>query len=156
MPEENAVDLLNGLLRISRDGEEGFRAAAENVRNSELDTVFSGYAQQRAAFARELAAEIKRLGGEPDDSGTLGGAAHRGWMDVKSALSGGSAGAIIAACESGEDSAEAAYARAADTGISGKTRALVDSQWQKIKETHTRLRRLKAEIADGAEFQKNE
>jgi len=156
MADENVINLLNGLLRMARDAEEGFRTAAENVRNSELETVFSGYAQQRATFARALMAEIKRLGGEPEDAGTWGGAVHRGWIDLKAALSGGSAGAIIAACESGEESAEAGYARAADTEISGKTRALIEDQWQQVKEVHTRLRRLRAEIADGIEFQKNE
>ncbi len=156
MTQKDVIHSLNELLRISKDGEQGYRSAAENIRNSELDTVFSGYAKQRAAFARDLEEEIERLGGDAENSGTLGGAVHRGWMDLKAALSGGSAHAILAACESGDDSAEAAYAQFATTGISGKTRVLVERQWQQIKEAHTRVRRLKNEMADGAEFQNNE
>ena len=147
---------LNDLLEICRDGEEGYRTAAENIRNSELDTVFSAYAKQRATFAQELRDEIERLGGQAKKSGSVGGVLHRGWMDLKSALSGGSAGAMIAACESSEDSADGAYERLASTDISGETRALVERQWGQIKEAHTRIRRLKREIEDGADFQTNE
>ena len=156
MNQEDIIDELNELLRISRDGEQGYRAAAEAVRNSELDSMFSEYAKQRAGFAQDLEAEIKRLGGDAKNSGTVAGTLHRGWMDLKVTLSGGSPNGILAACESGDDSAEAAYAQFASTDISGKTRALIERQWQQIKEAHTRVRRLKNEVADGAEFQNNE
>lgn len=40
--------------------------------------------------------------GEPDNTGSVGGALHRGWIDMKSALGGGDH-AILAATETGED-----------------------------------------------------
>ena len=39
---------------------------------------------------------------EPDNTGSIGGALHRGWIDLKSALGGGDH-AILAATETGED-----------------------------------------------------
>jgi uncharacterized protein (TIGR02284 family) len=153
---EETIEHLNGLIAVCKDGEHGYATAAEHVRNSELTTVFADYAKQRARFARELQAEVERLGGVPSDSGTLTAALHRGWIDVKSALSGGDAGGIIAACETGEDSAQAAFERVVNTDISGQSRSLIEKQYRQIEEAHKRMLRLKEEAADGAEFPKNE
>ncbi len=156
LTQEETISALNDLIQVCKDGEQGYRTAAENVKNSELETMFRGYAKQRAEFARELQAEVKRLGGEPADSGNVGAVLHRGWMDVKSALTGGDPGSIIAACEGGDENANAAYSRVASTDVSGKTRVLVDKQWQQIKEAQTRTHRLKTEIQDGTRFPANE
>ena len=130
--------------------------AAEDVRNSQLQSVFSEYAKQRSSGARQLHAEVERLGGVATDSGTLTAAVHRGWMNLKAALSGGDGGAIVAACETGEDYALAAFERVVDAGITGDSRSIVEKQYEKIKEAHIRLMRLKQELADGAGFQQNE
>ncbi|MBV9158807.1 MAG: PA2169 family four-helix-bundle protein [Acidobacteriaceae bacterium] len=156
MARDNTIDQLNRLIEINKDAEAGFRTAADTVKNSELETVFNGYARQHAKFAAELQAEVERLGGNVSDSGTLGGALHRGWMDLKAALSGDSAAAILTSCESGEQSAEAAYADAVDTNPSGQTHTLIEKHRQQVKEFRTRLARLVGETEDGVEFQKNE
>lgn len=106
MPHD-ATNFLNHLVQINKDAQAGFLAAAENIQNSELETLFTKYATHYANFAAELQAEIERLGGTYSDSGTLGGALHRGWFDLRSTLSGHSAAAILTSCETGEDSAEA-------------------------------------------------
>ncbi len=153
---QDIIDQLNELIQICKDGEQGYQTAAENVHNTELETMFRGYAKRRADFARELQTEVERLGGEPSQSGNMGAAMHRGWMNFKSSLSGGDPAGLIAACESAEDSALAAYDRAAHTDVTGKTRALIDKQLQQVQEAHTRLARLKGEGEDGARFPKNE
>jgi uncharacterized protein (TIGR02284 family) len=53
---------------------------------------------------------VERLGGVAADSGTFTAAVHRGWIGLKAALLGGHGGAIIAACETGEDYTLAALA----------------------------------------------
>jgi uncharacterized protein (TIGR02284 family) len=156
MSKEETIDLLNELIHVCKDGEHGYRTAAEDVRNSQLQSVFGEYAKQRSSCARQLQAEVERLGGAATDSGTLTAAVHRGWMDLKAALSGGDGGAIIAACETGEDYALAAFERVVNAGITGESLSIVEKQCGKLKEAHTRLVRLKHEIAGGAEFQQNE
>jgi uncharacterized protein (TIGR02284 family) len=156
MTADEVVNRLNELVEVSKDGQHGFETAARDVRNSELETMFNGFAKQRAAFALELQQEIERLGGNPADSGHLGGPLHRGWINLKAALSGGEAGPVIAACESGDDSAVASYSRVVDSDISGQTRVVVEKQYKQIQEALVRLRRLKAEIKDGTHFPKNE
>lgn len=152
----NTIDQLNVLVHINKDAEAGFRTAAQNVKNSELETLLTGYAKQHAKFASELQGEIKHLGGDTSDSGTFGGTLHRGWMDLKSAVSGHSAAAMLTSCESGEESAESAYLDAVDANPTGRTHVLIDKHLGQIKAFRTRLGRLVGETKDGIEFQENE
>jgi uncharacterized protein (TIGR02284 family) len=152
--EETIIEL-NGLIQTCRDGELGYGAAATDVRNTELETVFTGYSKQRGQFVRNLQAEVKRLGGDPERSGSAGGTLLRGWLDLKSSLTQGSGAAVIAACETGEEVAVAAFDWAANLDISGQTRALVESLGKSIKEAQSRLLRLKKD-SDDAKFQKND
>lgn len=155
MTQDEITDRLNELIQVCRDGERGFETAANDVQNSELETMFRGYAKQRAGFARELQAEVERLGGKPSDSAHAGSVVHRAWMNVKSSLSGGDPATLIAACESGEDSALAAYDQAAHAVLTGSPSSLIEKQFQQIKEAHTRISRLKHEMEDGTRFPKN-
>ena len=71
MSKEETIDLLNELIHVCKDGEHGYRTAAEDVRNSQLQSVFGEYAKQRSSCARQLQAKVERLGGDATDSGTL-------------------------------------------------------------------------------------
>ena len=58
MANNKNIDRFNYLIRVNRDAEDGLRAAAHDVGNSELESLFDGYAKQHAAFAEQLEAEI--------------------------------------------------------------------------------------------------
>jgi uncharacterized protein (TIGR02284 family) len=156
MTTEETITELNGLISTCKDGVLGYTTAADDVRNTELETVFKEWASQRRKFARDLQAEVKRLGGNPEDSGSAGGTLLRGWMDVKSALTSGDGAAIIATCETGEEVAVAAFDWVANLDISGPTRSLVEKQRKSIKEAYAHLLRLKASHAAGTKFQTND
>jgi hypothetical protein len=55
MAHSSTIDQLNHLVYINKDAEAGFRAAAGNVKNSEIETLFDGYAKQHAKFITETA-----------------------------------------------------------------------------------------------------
>ena len=154
MTTSDTISHLNELIETCKDGELGYRTAAENVRNTQLETIFSDYSKQRGEFARQLHTEVQRLGGNSADSGTVGATIFRGWMGVKSALAGGGP-AMIASCETGEDSAAAAFERVVDMDISGPTKSLVEKQYAKIKEAHAHMVRLKEQKTD-TDFPANE
>src|SRR5437868_12560597 len=82
------VSVVNNLIETCRDGEEGYQTAAKCVNNSDLKALFTSYSQQRAQFAAELQDEVRRLGGEPEKTGSIAGALHRGWTNIKSAVVG--------------------------------------------------------------------
>ena len=65
MANDNPVSTLNNLIETCKDGEDGFRAAADGVKDSNLRTLFLTYSQQRAQFAAELQNEVRLRGGGP-------------------------------------------------------------------------------------------
>ena len=145
MKKENTV--LNNLIETLKDGQEGFKQAAESVRNPALKSLFSEYSQQRSRFATSLQAEARKLGEEkPETSSSATGALHRGWINLKSAITGGDEHAILAECERGEDSAVEEYKKALDDGLSPSAQELVSRQFTEIKAAHDRIRSLRNAI----------
>ena len=155
MTTDDTIRHLNDLTQTCKDGELGYRTAAESTRNTQLESVFSDYAKQRGQFARALQTEVERLGGKSADAGTLTATVFRGWIHLKSALSGGDGGAIVAACESGEEVAVGAFELVTDMDLTGPAKSMVEKQGQQIKEAHAHMLRLKVE-SSGAEFPKND
>jgi len=120
------------------------------VKNSELKTLFGAYSTQRAQFAGELQNEVLRLGGDPEKSSSTAGALHRGWINLKSALSGEDEGAVISECERGEDSAVRNYEDALEDDLPGDIRAVVERQFADVKAAHDRIRSLERATGRGA------
>ena len=145
----NPVSILNDLIETLKDGQEGFRASAEDVQSSSLKTVFSEYSLQRSKFAGDLQALAHSLGDkDPVNSGTVGSALHRGWIDLKSALSKQDEHAVLAECERGEDAAVAAYRKAIDAGdLPSNVLETVQAQLVAIKEAHDHVRDLRDSVA---------
>jgi uncharacterized protein (TIGR02284 family) len=139
---EAAVSTLNDLIETCKDGQNGFRTAAEGVKDSQLKSLFEEYAQQREQFAGELALEVERLGGKPQGSGSVAGAVHRGWLNIKTAVTGGKEDAIISECERGEDVAVRSYEAALKRDLPESVRTIVESQYEEIKEAHDDIRAL--------------
>ena|SRR5687768_13199752 len=133
---EQVISTLNGLIETCRDGQEGFRTAAEAVRRAELKEFFHDCSRQRASFAGELQDEVRRLGGEPADSGSVAGSLHRGWMGLRAAATGGDDDSILEECARGEDSALAAYRAALDVDLPASVRAMVERQFAEVKKAH--------------------
>jgi len=147
---DNVISTLNGLIETCKDGQEGFRQAAEGVDNSELKTLFNTYSQQRAQFAAELQNEVRRLGGDPEKTSSTAGALHRGWINIKSAVTGKDESSIIAECERGEDSAVSTYEDALKENLPADIQTLLQRQFGQVKEAHDRIRALERASGRGA------
>src|SRR5690349_11369619 len=92
---DDTISTINGLIQTCKDGQEGFKQAAEGVQNSQLKTLFYDLGQQRAQFAGELQTLVRELGGDPEKEGSFSGALHRGWINIKSAVTGQDEHAIL-------------------------------------------------------------
>ena len=142
MKKENPV--LNNLIETLKDGQEGFKQAAESVSNPTLKSLFRAYSDQRSRFATALQSEARQYGEiKPETSSSATGALHRGWINLKSAITGGDEHAILAECERGEDSAVEGYKKALDDGLSPSAQELVSRQFVEIKVAHDRIRNLR-------------
>jgi uncharacterized protein (TIGR02284 family) len=142
------ISTLNNLIETCKDGQNGFQTASDGVKNSELKTLFLGYSQQRAQFAGELQNEVRSLGGDPENAGSVAATLHRGWINIKSTVTGEDEGAVIAECERGEDSAVRNYKDALAQDLPENLRSIVQSQYAQVQEAHDRIRTL--EKASGA------
>ena len=147
---DDVISTLNNLIETCKDGQNGFQTAAEGVKNSELKTLFHTYAQQRAQFAGELQGEVRRLGGDPEQTGSVAATLHRGWINIKSAVTGEDENAVISECERGEDSAVSNYRDALNADLPADVRSIVERQYTLVKEAHDRIRALERATGAGA------
>ncbi|MCR6655092.1 MAG: PA2169 family four-helix-bundle protein [Opitutus sp.] len=144
---EKTIAVLNDLIETCKDGQNGFRTAAEDAKDAELSRVFSNYAAQRAQFIRELQEQVRTLGGDPDKSGSVSGTLHRGWINLKAAMSKNEPHAVLAECERGEDAAVANYRDASNNlYLDAETRALIERQAAGVQEAHDRVKQLRDSV----------
>lgn len=138
------ASVLNSLIQICQDGAEGFRCAADNVKTSDFKSLFSELSLQRQEFTGELQALVRHAGEDAETAGTVSGALHRGWLDLKAAITRGEEHPILVECERGEDATVAAYHEAIEHGdLPIEVRAVVRQQFMGVQIAHDRVRDLR-------------
>jgi uncharacterized protein (TIGR02284 family) len=142
------IRVLNRLVRIANASERGFNLASENVKNRGLSAIFKGYAQQRGQFAQQLRALMGELGGRPaEGSGPLP-ALHRGWINIKAAMTIGQPNTekvVLSEVSRGEHAARDAYQRAMQQPLPEELRAVVEQQQQQIQAVGERIGQLRGD-----------
>ncbi len=140
----STASILNSLIETCKDGQQGFQNAAENVKTADYKSLFSELALQRQQFAAELQGLVAGLGKDAEDSGSIAAALHRGWIDLKAALTSGDEHAILAECERGEDSAVAEYRDALEHDeLPANIRHVIQQQSMGVQASHDRVRDLR-------------
>lgn len=140
---DDVISTLNGLIETCKDGQDGFKEAAEGVDRSDLKSLFYEFSQQRSQFVGELQELVRTLGGDPEKSGSVAGAIHRGWMNIKTAVTGNDDAAILNECERGEDSAKKAYKDAIETALPANIASTVQTQFAAVQAAHDRVKALR-------------
>jgi uncharacterized protein (TIGR02284 family) len=147
---DNVISTLNGLIETCRDGQEGFQQAADGVERSDLKSLFFEFSQQRAQFTGELQDLVRGLGGDPENAGSLAGSLHRGWINIKAAVTGKDDGAILNECERGEDTAKSTYKSALEESMPEYIKETIRTQFAAIQEAHDRVKALRDAASDSA------
>ncbi len=80
-----------------------------------------------------------RLGGDPEDSGSVSASLHRGWMNIKSAVSSNDLDAILSECEQGEDVAVKNYKEALENDLPADLHSIVNKQYVEVKNAHDHI-----------------
>jgi uncharacterized protein (TIGR02284 family) len=143
MENEKVIDVLDDLVETCRDGQKGYREAAEHVKDPELRTFFNQQSSERGRFVTELQSELRRLGEEePEDSGSVAGALNHTWLDLKASLGGGDT-AILNSVEQGEDSAKEAYQEALAEPLPESVLLIIRRQSQSVIAAHDRVNMLR-------------
>ncbi len=143
---KEAISVLNHLIEVSKDGQEGFKTCSEDIKNPELKALFVKLASECEAAAVELQVEVRKLGGEPQTSTSVAGDLHRRWVDVKSLFTGKGEEAVLNEAERGEDHAKKAYHEALEKLAKHHTlelHDLVDRQYQSVLRNHDQVKALR-------------
>jgi len=142
--QKEIISTINNLIGTLKDGEKGFKEAADAVDDPQLKSLFTGYSEQRARFARELQTQARSVGeAEPERARSAAGAMHRGWINLKSAVTSKDQSAILAECERGEDSAVQEFEKAMRDNLPSLVRDTVSRQYIEIKSAHDRIKNLR-------------
>jgi uncharacterized protein (TIGR02284 family) len=147
MDQNDAVSVIEKLVETCRDGEKGYKDAAEHAKRPDLMTFFLEQSSERARFASELQAALPKLGkSEKKESGSVAGAIHRAWIDAKASLGGGDK-TILESVESGEDKAKEAYEKALSSSLPPDVADVVGRQARSIRTAHDRVKSLRDGLA---------
>lgn len=135
---------LNDLIATTFDSVDGYTEAGKNSDNDRLVAMFMARAAERETVIASLRSEVIRLGGKPEDDGTMLGGAHRIFLNLKSVVTGRDDKAIIAEVEQGEDHIKAKFEDAiADTELSPQVMTAIRECFVSVKQGHDQMRDLK-------------
>ena len=141
--QNETVDTLNNLIETLKDGQEGFAAAAKDVKDPNVRSTFNQFATERGQMVEELASQVRQYGEDPDTDGSGTAAVHRGWMNLKSALGGGEK-SILDEAERGEDQAVSDFEKALQNRkLPPDVEQVVRSQYTRVKRTHDQVKMLR-------------
>ena len=140
---DEVISTLNGLIETCKDGQEGFQEAAEGVESQNLKMFFYECSQQRAEFTGELQSLVRSLGGDPETTSSFAGSLHRGWINIKSAVTGSDDAAILNECERGEDSAKNNYKSALEENLPANVAETVQKQYAAVQSVHDKVKALR-------------
>ena len=140
----SAISTLNTLIATTIDSINGYENSAKDVDNERFREIFRQRAGERQEVVEQLRAEVRRLGGDPEDSGSFMGKTHQRFEDLKAAITGHDEKSIVNAVERGEDYLRDKWQDALQSGdLKGESHDLVERCYQSIKTGHEQMSQLK-------------
>ena len=138
---------LNTLIGTLIDSIDGYQKAAVDTTNTRFAEMFSARARERQHAVTTLQAAVARLGGNPEDDGTVAGSVHRGWINLKEAVLGRDDEAIVDEVERGEDYLKNKFEAAMkNVDLPAEARAAVEEAWTSVRAGHDEMSALKHAI----------
>ena len=143
MDNDAQIGTLNTLIATTVDSITGYEDSAQNIDNEQLREVFRKRADERQKVVADLRAEVRRLGGDPEDSGSFLGKTHQRFVDLKAAITGRDEKAIINEVERGEDYLKEKFEAALNSDLTGESRQVVEQAYQSVRAGHDQISQLK-------------
>jgi len=144
MNTSHDTSVLNTLIATTLDSVKGYQEAAENSEDAMHRQFFAEMSQERSHVAADLQQQVRASGGDPEMHGSTAGAVHRGWADLKAAITGHNEKAIVNEVERGEDYIKAKFeAAVTDDELSAPARGVVEQCIGSIRKGHDRASAMK-------------
>ena len=144
MDNKDQITTLNTLTATLIDSVTGYEDAASNSDAGRFQQLFRERASERSRVVEDLRAEVRRLGGNPEDDGSFLGKSHQRFLDLKAAITGRDEQAIINEVERGEDYLKEKFETALNSdALTGESRAVVERAYQSVRSGHDQISQLK-------------
>lgn len=138
------IGTLNTLIATTIDSINGYENSAKDVASENFRKVFRERANERQQVVEDLRAEVRRLGGDPEEDGSFMGKTHQRFEDLKAAITGGDDKSIINEVERGEDYLKEKFETALNSDtLSGEPRLVVERCYQSVRSGHDQMSQLK-------------
>ncbi|MBV9527398.1 PA2169 family four-helix-bundle protein [Sphingomonas sp.] len=139
-----SITTLNTLIATTIDSITGYEDSAKNIDNERMREVFRSRADERQQVVEDLRAEVRRLGGDPEESGSLMGKTHQRFEDLKAAITGRDEKSIVNEVERGEDYLKEKFETALKDGdLDSDARSVVENAYQSVRAGHDQISQLK-------------
>ncbi len=133
--------VLLDVIKVLNDGQKGFADIGEHLKDDTLKRYFLAESLKRANFRAELENELHRAGmADVKEGGTVSGALHRTWGDLKAKLGADSDHSLLATAEQGEDVAKKTYKEALEKDLPLPIRQLLAEQQAHVNSSHDYVR----------------
>ncbi|MBA2613433.1 MAG: PA2169 family four-helix-bundle protein [Bacteroidetes bacterium] len=150
METTKTASAIKDLIIINNDRYEGYKTAADEIKDADLKSLFTDFSNQSKGFSLELRKFVPSSEEQPKrDETKNSGKLFRIWMDVKAAISGNDRKAVLSSCEFGEDRAKATYDDVLDHTEDIPTEAMqvITQQRAAIQKGHDVVKSLRDSIA---------
>lgn len=131
------ISVLNSLIATTLDSVDGYRRSADEATNSRFSEDFRRHANDRQQVVAKLQAEVRRLGGNPEDDGTVLAAAHRTFLTVRDKVTGADDKAVLDEVDRGESYLNGKWETALrDDKLSPETRSVITQCYDSVRQGH--------------------
>ena len=142
---KSTIDKLQELIQINIDSYNGFNDAADQIKDTALAELFRDLGAERSAQASELQSLVAANFEDPKDEGSFAAAAHRVWMDLRTALSSDNIQTVLDEAERGEDYIKGKYEEVLKETAGSAVNDVLQRQYAAVKMTHDRVRDMRDE-----------
>lgn len=146
--QKETVNVLQNIIEKNYDAEKGYAKAMQDAKSPTLKAFLKKQAAQRSRFATEIDKELRRLGVDPKEKGSVAGTLHRAWIDIKSSLAGNEDEAVLEEVIRGEKASVDEYQDVLKKHtLDPKINTMLKKQMGDIQNTLNKVKRLE-DIAD--------
>ncbi len=141
--KEKSARVLNELLPLVIDARAAYETAAgymAEIGEANLATVFENLAEQRAGDITRLQTQVRALGSNPRQSGTLANNLRRGWFSLERLINGGDARLVLRTIGNGAADVLTAFDKALEEDLPETILRIIRDQRDNVAKTQAFLR----------------
>lgn len=147
MEQSALISMLRALLDALEDGHAGYQVAAQGLKDTKMKRALGQIALERKGLGEELREVILKHGGAPKSHGTVAGALHRGWIQMKE-LGHAAPATILEECSRGEAASMKLYKEALAKDLPPEVRKVVALHLDHITAAREKVLELRRSTVD--------